>query len=159
MKLRIICTGKLKERFYTEAVDEFKKRLSRFCELELVELPDEKVADDPSPAEIERVKNIECRRMGEKLAQGEYVIALDPQGKELSSEQLAGKLSEIMLGGCSRIAFLIGGSHGLTDEIRKRADMILSFSKLTFPHQIFRIMLLEQIYRAFKILNNEPYHK
>lgn len=159
MKLRVICTGRLKERFCTEAADEFKKRLSRFCELEIVELPDEKVADDPSPAEIERVKNIECRRMAEKLSQGEYVIALDPRGKELSSEQLALKLSEIMLSGGSRIAFLIGGSHGLTDELRKKADLVLSFSKMTFPHQIFRIMLLEQVYRAFKIMNNEPYHK
>ena len=159
MKLRVICTGKLKERFYTEAVDEFKKRLTRFCELEIVELPDEQVADDPSPAEIERVKNIECRRMADKLAQGEFVIALDPRGKELSSEQLALKLSEIMLSGGSRIAFLIGGSHGLTDELRGQADMVLSFSKMTFPHQIFRIMLLEQVYRAFKIINNEPYHK
>ena len=159
MKLRIVCIGKLKERFYTEAAAEFKKRLSRFCELEIVELPDEKVADSPSPAEIERVKNIECRRIAEKLAQGDYVVALDPRGKEMTSEQLADKLSEIMLAGSSRIAFLIGGSHGLTDEIRSRADLVLSFSKMTFSHQIFRIMLLEQVYRAFKILNNEPYHK
>ena len=159
MKLRVICTGKLKERFYTEAVDEFKKRLSRFSDLEILELPDEKVADSPSPAEIERVKNIECRRMQEKLAQGEYVIALDPRGREMTSEQLASKLSEIMLSGSSRVAFLIGGSHGLTDELRKQADLVLSFSKLTFPHQIFRVMLLEQVYRAFKIMNNEPYHK
>ena len=159
MKIRVICIGKLKERFYTDAVAEFKKRLSSFCDTEIVELPDEKVADDPSPAEIERVKNIECRRMADKLAQGEFVIALDPRGKELSSEQLALKLSEIMLSGGSRIAFLIGGSHGLTDELRGKADMVLSFSKMTFPHQIFRIMLLEQVYRAFKIINNEPYHK
>lgn len=159
MKIRLICTGKLKERFYADAAAEFKKRLSRFCELEIIELPDEKVADSPSPAEIERVKNIECRRMAEKLTQGEYVVALDPRGREMPSEQLAETLSSIMLGGSSRIAFLIGGSHGLTDEIRSRADLVLSFSKMTFSHQIFRIMLLEQIYRAFKILNNEPYHK
>ena len=159
MRIRVICTGKLKERFYTEACAEFTKRLSRFCETEIVELPDEKVADDPSPADIERVKGIECRRMAEKLAQGEYVIALDPRGKELSSEELAARLSQIMLGGSSRIAFLIGGSHGLTDELRRRADMVLSFSKMTFSHQIFRVMLLEQVYRAFKIIKNEPYHK
>lgn len=159
MRIRIICTGKLRERFYAEAAEEFKKRLSRFCELEVIELPDEKVADDPSPAEVERVKSIECRRMAEKLTPGDYIVALDPRGKELSSEQLAEKLSEIMLGGSSRIAFLIGGSHGLTDEIKKRADTLLSFSKMTFPHQLFRIMLLEQVYRAFKIINNEPYHK
>ena len=159
MKIRVICIGKLKERFYTDAVAEFKKRLSRFCDTEIVELPDEKVADDPSPAEIERVKGIECRRMAERLAAGEYVVALDPRGKELTSEGLADTLSRIMLDGGSRIAFLIGGSHGLTDELRKRADLVLSFSKLTFSHQVFRVMLMEQIYRAFKIINNEKYHK
>ena len=98
MKIRIVCTGKLKERFYADAAAEFKKRLSRFCELEIVELPDEKVADSPSPAEIERVKNIECRRMAEKLTQGEYVIALDPAGREMASEKLAETLSGLEIG-------------------------------------------------------------
>ena len=159
MKIRLICVGRLKERFYSEAAAEFKKRLSRFCETEILELPDEKVADSPSPAEIERVKGIECRRIAEKLTQGEYVVALDPRGVKLSSEALAEKLSAVMLAGNSRIAFVIGGSHGLNDDIRRAADMTLSFSDMTFSHQIFRIMLLEQVYRAFKIINNEPYHK
>ncbi|MBO4563545.1 MAG: 23S rRNA (pseudouridine(1915)-N(3))-methyltransferase RlmH, partial [Clostridia bacterium] len=150
MKIRLICIGKLKERFYTEAVAEFSKRLSRFCELEILELPDEKVADDPSPAEIERVKRAECRRMEDKLLPGDHVIALDPNGKQLSSEELSSALSDLMVRGKSRIALLIGGSHGLTDDIKKRADAVLSFSRMTFSHQIFRIMLLEQIYRAFK---------
>lgn len=159
MKIRILCVGKLKERFYTEAAAEFSKRLSRYCELEILELPDEKVKDDPSPAEIERVKATECRRIEDKLSVGEYVIALDPRGKQLSSEELSEELSSIMLGGKSRIAFIIGGSHGLTSQIRGRADLVLSFSRMTFSHQIFRIMLLEQVYRAFKILSGEPYHK
>lgn len=159
MRIRVICIGRLKERFYTDAVAEFTKRLSRFCDVEIVDLPDEKVADSPSEAEIERVKGIECQRLEARLAREEYVIALDPRGRELSSEQLADKLSEIMLSGGSRIAFIIGGSHGLTDALRRRADFVLSFSKMTFSHQIFRTMLLEQVYRAFKIINNEPYHK
>ena len=159
MKIRVICVGKLKERFYTDAADEFKKRLSRFCELEICELADEKVAEDPSPAEIARVTGIECRRMLDRIGRGEYVVALDGRGKQLSSEAFAQKLSSVMLGGASRIDLLIGGSHGLTDEVRARADMVLSFSMMTFSHQIFRIMLLEQVYRAFKIINNEPYHK
>lgn len=159
MKLRVICIGRLKERFYEEAAAEFKKRLSKFCETEIVELPDEKVAKDPSNAEIELVKASECARIADKLTQGEYVIALDPRGKMLSSEELAGTISSVLLEGKSRIAFIIGGSHGLTDDIRRRADAVVSFSKMTFSHQIFRIMLLEQIYRAFKINAGEPYHK
>ncbi len=159
MKIRLICVGKLKERFYTEAVSEFAKRLSRFCDLEILELPDEKVADSPSPAEIERVKTAECRRIADKLSPAEYVVALDPRGRQLSSEELSGELSAIMLSGRSRISFIIGGSHGLTQELKAKADLVLSFSRMTFSHQIFRIMLLEQIYRAFKILNGEPYHK
>lgn len=158
MRIRIICVGKLKERFYTDAVAEFKKRLSRFCELEIVELADERVPDQPSEADIERVKETEAKRIEEKLG-GDCVIALDPRGKMLSSEELASTLSSVMLSGKSRISFVIGGSHGLTDSIRRRADLVLSFSKLTFSHQIFRIMLLEQVYRAFKIINGEPYHK
>ncbi|MBR3383523.1 MAG: 23S rRNA (pseudouridine(1915)-N(3))-methyltransferase RlmH [Clostridia bacterium] len=159
MKIRVICVGRLKERFYTDAVAEFSKRLSRFCDIEFVELPDEKVPDDPSPAEIERVKTAECRRIAGKLRPGDPVIALDPSGKQLSSEGLSGLLSGLMLNGKSSIAFVIGGSHGLTDEIRSGADLVLSFSKMTFSHQIFRVMLLEQIYRSFKIMKGEPYHK
>ncbi len=159
MNIRLICIGKLKERFYSEAVKEFSKRLSRFCDLEIVELPDERVADSPSPAEIERVKGIECRRIADKLSQSEFVIALDPGGKQLSSEELSSALQDCMLRGHSRIAMLIGGSHGLTKELKSRADMVLSFSRMTFSHQIFRVMLLEQVYRAFKIMSGEPYHK
>ena len=159
MKIRVICIGKLKERFYTDACAEYIKRLTRYCEPEIVELPDEKVAQDPSNAEIERVKSIECGRLLDKLSPADFVIALDPRGKQLSSEELADSLRNIMINGKSRIAFLIGGSHGLTQEARNSSDMILSFSRMTFSHQIFRVMLLEQVYRAFKIISGEPYHK
>lgn len=159
MKIRIICVGKLKESFYREAVNEFSKRLSRFCELETVELSDEKAPERMSDAELEGVKRAEGRRILEKLGEAETVVALDVLGKQFSSTELADKLGEMMLGGRSRIAFIIGGSNGLSGEVLARADMKLSFSKMTFSHQIFRVMLLEQIYRAFKILNNEPYHK
>lgn len=158
MKIRIICVGKLKERFYSEAAAEFKKRLSRFCELEIVELADERVPESPSEADIRRVKDIEARRIEEKLV-NDTVIALDPRGKQYSSEEFSSVIKDYMVNGKSRISFIIGGSHGLTDEIRKRSDAVVSFSKMTFSHQIFRIMLLEQIYRAFKIMNGEPYHK
>lgn len=159
MKVRIICIGKLKERFYSESAAEFMKRLTRYCDPEILELPDEKVPDHPSEAEIGRVKEIECRRITEKLGESEYVVALDPRGKQLSSEEFASMFSSLMVGGKSRISFIIGGSHGLTDGIRNSADRVISFSKMTFSHQIFRIMLLEQIYRAFKIISGEKYHK
>ena len=155
----MICIGKLKERFYSDACAEFLKRLTRYCEPEIIELPDEKVAQEPSNAEIERVKSIECGRLMDKLSPADCVIALDPRGKQLSSEELAESIQSIMLNGKSRIAFLIGGSHGLTKEARSSADLVLSFSRMTFSHQIFRVMLLEQVYRAFKIISGEPYHK
>lgn len=159
MKIRLICVGKLKERFYADAVAEFNKRLSRYCELEITELPDEKVPQCPSASDIEKVKQTECERIAAKLSSGDHVIALDPRGKQLSSEALSAYMGERMLMGQSRMVFVIGGSHGLTEQLRKNADLVLSFSPMTFSHQIFRIMLLEQIYRAFKILSGEPYHK
>ena len=159
MKLRIVCVGRLKEKFYTDAVNEFKKRLSRFAEVEIVELADEKAPEKLSDAELEQIKLAEGRRILVKLSEGETVIALDIKGTQLSSPELAEKLKNLMLEGKSRIAFIIGGSNGLSSEVLSRADFKLSFSKLTFSHQIFRIMLVEQLYRAFKIINNEPYHK
>lgn len=159
MKLRIICIGKLKEKFYQDAVNEFKKRLSRFCELEIVELADEKAPEKLSDAELEQVKLAEGRRILARLTDGDTVIALDIAGIQLSSTQLAEKLSAYMLEGKSRIALIIGGSNGLSSEVLSRADLRLSFSKMTFSHQIFRVMLLEQLYRAFKINAGEPYHK
>lgn len=159
MKLRVICVGRLKEKFYTDAVNEFKKRLSRFAEVEIVELADEKAPEKLSDAELEQIKLAEGRRILAKLADGETVVALDIKGVQLSSTELADKLKNLMLEGKSRIAFIIGGSNGLSSEVLARTDFKLSFSKMTFSHQIFRIMLMEQLYRAFKIINNEPYHK
>ena len=171
MKIRIICVGRLKEKFYTDAVNEFRKRLGRFAEVEITELADERAPEGLSPAELEQVKAAECSRILEKISREDTVIALDIAGKQLSSPELADKLSYYMLNGRSRLVtgrwaaegrrcvFVIGGSNGLNDSVLHRADFRLSFSKLTFSHQIFRIMLLEQIYRAFKIMNNEPYHK
>ena len=146
MKLRVICVGRLKEKFYTD-------------EVEIVELADEKAPEKLSDAELEQIKLAEGRRILAKLADGETVVALDIRGVQLSSTELAEKLKNLMLEGKSRLAFIIGGSNGLSAEVLSRADFKLSFSKMTFSHQIFRIMLMEQLYRAFKIINNEPYHK
>ena len=159
MKLRIICVGRLKEKFYEDAVNEFKKRLSRYAETEIVELPDEKAPEKLSAAELEQVKLAEGRRILARLTESDTVIALDIAGKQLSSTELAERLSVYMLGGKSRLAFIIGGSNGLSSEVLERAELRLSFSKMTFSHQIFRVMLLEQLYRAFKINAGEPYHK
>ena len=159
MKLRIICVGRLKEKFYEDAVNEFKKRLSRYAETEIVELPDEKAPEKLSAAELEQVKLAEGRRILARLTESDTVIALDIAGKQLSSTELAERLSSYMLGGKSRLAFIIGGSNGLSSEVLERAELRLSFSKMTFSHQIFRVMLLEQLYRAFKINAGEPYHK
>lgn len=159
MKIRLICVGKLKERFYRDAVDEFLKRLSRFVDLSIIEIADEKAPEKLSKAELEQIKCAEGNRILERLGDVDTVIALDVLGNQLSSEGFAKKLSSLMLAGKSRTAFIIGGSNGLSGEVLSRADMRLSFSEMTFSHQIFRVMLLEQIYRAFKIINNEPYHK
>lgn len=159
MKLRIICIGKLKEKFYRDAVDEFMKRLSRYAETEIIELADEKAPEKLSAAELEGVKLAEGRRILAKLTDADTVIALDIAGKQFSSTELAEKLNAYFLGGKSRLAFIIGGSNGLSAEVLERAELRLSFSKMTFSHQIFRVMLLEQLYRAFKINAGEPYHK
>ncbi len=159
LKIRIICIGKLKEKFYSDAVAEFKKRLSRYCTLEILELPDDKSPDKLTQAEIELVKQSECRRIAEKLHDSETVVALDMGGTQLSSTELAEKFNQWMNESRSRIAMIIGGSNGLTRELLMRADFRISFSRMTFSHQLFRVMLLEQIYRAFRINSGEPYHK
>lgn len=159
MKLKIICVGKLKEKFYADAANEFKKRLSKFTEIEIIEIADERTPEKPNFSEIEKAKRSEGARILEKISEGETLIALDIAGKELSSEELAGKIQNYMLSGKTRLVFAIGGSNGLSDEVLNFAVFRLSFSKLTFPRRIFRLMLLEQLYRVFKIINNEPYHK
>ena len=163
MNLDIICIGKLKEKYWTEAAAEYAKRLGRFCKLNVWELPESRLADNASPAQEEAVKAAEGKAILAKIealgGQQTYVFALDPRGKELRSEDFAEKLAQIVLNGKSRVVFVIGGSLGLSDEVRKTADSLLSFSAMTFPHQLFRVMLLEQIYRACKINAGEKYHK
>ncbi len=157
MKIKIVCLGKLKEKYLKDGIGEYAKRIGRFAKLEIIELGDEKIPDSPSPAQCEAVLKSEGEKIKKHL-EG-YVIALCIEGEELSSEKLAEKLAAIQLSGNSTITFLIGGSLGIDKEIKKSADYKLSFSPMTFPHQLMRLILTEQIYRAFKINANENYHK
>ena len=161
--ITVICVGRLKEAFYADAVKEYEKRLSRFGKVNIWELPESRLPENASAAQEEAVKEAEGKSILAKIEglgrQQTYVFALDPRGKTLSSEGFAEKLAWIGLNGKSRVAFVIGGSLGLSDEVRKNADDLLSFSSMTFPHQLFRVMLLEQVYRAFKINAGEKYHK
>jgi 23S rRNA (pseudouridine1915-N3)-methyltransferase len=159
MNISIIGVGKVKENFMVKAIDEYTKRLSRYCKLNIIEVPDEKAPENLSEKEMEQVKNAEGESILKHVKEGMYIIALDIQGKMLSSEELADKMEKLGLQGNSSIAFIIGGSLGLSDEVRKRADFRLSFSPMTFPHQLMRVILLEQVYRGFRIMKNEPYHK
>lgn len=159
MNIKVLCVGRLKEKFYMEACAEFKKRISRYANIEIAEVADEKAPEQLSPALMEQVKNAEGQRLMDRLLPGEYLIAMDIRGKELTSPELSVLMEEVMQSGKSRVAFAIGGSLGLSDAVLQRADKRVSFGKPTFSHQIFRIMLLEQIYRAFKIMRGEPYHK
>ena len=159
MKISILCVGKVKEKFYRDAIEEFTKRLSRYCKLEIVEVADEKTAEEASDTEIRLVKDKEGDRLLKNIKDDGYVICLCIDGKQLDSEELADKIENLGIQGTSHIYFVIGGSLGLSKQVIKRADYKLSFSKMTFPHQLMRVILLEQIYRAYRIMNHEPYHK
>ena len=159
MKIRIICVGKIKEKFYRDAIAEYTKRLSRYCKVEIVECPDEKTPDGASAEEENRIKVREGEKILSRIPEGEYCIALAIDGKAYTSEKLSSHLSSLMMNGKSTITFVIGGSLGLSGQVMRRADETLSFSSFTFPHQLMRVILLEQIYRSFRIMNNEPYHK
>ncbi len=159
MNITIICIGKLKERYWTEAVQEYSKRLSKYCKLTINELKEERAPDNPSTTEEMAVKEAEGRSILRQLKRDDFVIALEIQGKELTSEALSEKIEALGITGRSDIVFVIGGSLGLSEEMLERADFRLSFSKMTFPHQMMRVVLLEQIYRSFKIIRNEIYHK
>ncbi|WP_246944259.1 23S rRNA (pseudouridine(1915)-N(3))-methyltransferase RlmH [Bacillus pinisoli] len=159
MNISIVTIGKLKEKYLKLGIDEYAKRLSTYAKLDILELPDEKAPENLSDAEMEQVKQKEGERILQKLSPDTYVIALAIQGKMKSSEQLAEDLDKLATYGKSKIAFVIGGSLGLSDEVLKRADESLSFSKMTFPHQLMKLILVEQIYRAFRINRGEPYHK
>ena len=159
MNITIVCIGKLKERYWTEAITEYSKRLSKYCTLTINELKEERAPDNPSKADEMAVKEAEGKSILKQIKNDAFAIALEINGKELTSEALADKLQSLGISGKSDIAFIIGGSLGLSDEVLSRADYRLSFSRMTFPHQMMRVILLEQIYRAFKIIKNEPYHK
>ncbi|MBQ7481005.1 MAG: 23S rRNA (pseudouridine(1915)-N(3))-methyltransferase RlmH [Lachnospiraceae bacterium] len=159
MNIDILCVGRLKEKYLKDAVAEYSKRLSRYCTLNIIETPDEKVSEDQGEALDEKARNAEGERLLKHIRDDAYLITLEIEGRSLSSTELASAIYETGLKGISRIQFIIGGSIGLSSEIIKRADMHLSFSRMTFPHQLMRVILLEQIYRSFKINNNEPYHK
>ncbi len=159
MNVNVVCIGKLKEKYWTEAIAEYSKRLGRYCRLNIIELKEERLPENASAADEENVRVAEGRSILKALAADSYVIALDVKGKQLSSEQLADKLDELAVSGRSTVDLIIGGSLGLSAEVRQRADFRLSFSAMTFPHQMMRVILLEQIYRSFKIIRKEPYHK
>lgn len=159
MNITIISVGKLKEKYLKLGIEEFSKRLSKYCKLDMIELDDEKCPENLSDKDMEIVKNKEGQKILSKIKNNSYVIALAIDGKNLSSEELADAISKLTVRGISHITFIIGGSLGLADEVLKRADYKLSFSKMTFPHQLMKLILLEQVYRSFRINNNEPYHK
>lgn len=159
MNIQIICVGKLKEKYWQDACAEYMKRLGRYCNIEIVELKESRLPENASPADEENVKREEGASILKAIKDGTYVITLEILGKMLDSPQLAGKMDELALDGKSNIAFVIGGSLGLSAEVSKRSDYKLSFSKMTFPHQMMRVILLEQIYRSFKINRHETYHK
>ncbi|MDO5417619.1 MAG: 23S rRNA (pseudouridine(1915)-N(3))-methyltransferase RlmH [Lachnospiraceae bacterium] len=159
MKITLVTVGKIKEKYFEDAIAEYGKRLSRYCKLEIIQVVDEKTPDGAGAALEEQIKEKEGQRILAKIRPDAYVIALAIQGQMLDSEQLADKLEKLGVGGVSQIVFVIGGSLGLSAEVLSRADYKLSFSKMTFPHQLMRVVLLEQIYRSYRIISHEPYHK
>ena len=159
MNIKIVCVGKIKEDYLKLGIKEFTKRLTKYCKLEIIEIDDEKTPEKLSDKEMLNVKNKEGLRILNLVKENSYVIALAIEGKHLSSEDLALKLNELSVSGSSNITVIIGGSLGLSDEVLKRADFKLSFSKMTFPHHLMRLILLEQIYRSYRINTGSPYHK
>jgi len=159
MKLSIVAVGKLKEKYLKEGINEYSKRLSRFCELQIIEVDDEQAPENLSASQEKQVKKREAERIVKKVKEDSALIVLDLKGKKLDSEEFAHKLNSFFISGKSHITFVIGGSLGLDEELIQKADFRLCLSDMTFPHQLARLILLEQVFRAFKILNNETYHK
>ncbi len=158
MKIKIISVGKIKETYLVDGINEYLKRLSKYCNIEIVEVKDEQAPESLSEKDKLKIKKVEGQRILDKISD-EYIISLAIEGKQISSELLASKFNEITNYHSSNIVFIIGGSLGLSKDVLGRSNMKLSFSKMTFPHQLMRLILLEQIYRSFRINNNEPYHK
>ena len=159
MKITLITVGKIKEKYFRDAIAEYSKRLSRYCKLEIIEVADEKTPDQASEAVEEEIRKKEGERILKQIWEDMYVITLEIRGKKLTSEELAKKIDTLGVQGKSHIAFVIGGSIGLGKEVQKRSDLALSFSDMTFPHQLMRVILLEQVYRGYRIIHGEPYHK
>ena len=159
MNITLISVGKLKEKYLKDAIEEYSKRLSRYCKLEIIELPDEKTPDNASEKEELQIKEKEGDIILSKVKENAYVIAMDLKGKNIASEEFSELIHNLGVTGNPNITFIIGGSLGLSQKVISRANYKLCFSKMTFPHQLFRVMLLEQVYRAFRIMKNEPYHK
>ena len=159
MKITIVCVGKVKEKYLRDAIAEYEKRLNRYCRLQVIEVADEKTPDGAGAALEEQIREKEGKRILEKIREDMLVCTLEISGKRFSSEKLAAWLEGQTVKGGSHIAFVIGGSLGLHESVTKRSDMALSFSDMTFPHQLMRVILEEQIYRCFRIINGEPYHK
>lgn len=158
LNINIICVGKIKEKYLKDAINEYSKRLSKYCNLKIIEVSDEKLPAKLNVSTINETKEKECSKLIENLKKDSYVVALDLLGKEFSSEQFSEKIENIKVKGFSTISFIIGGTLGLTDSVKNNANELICFSKMTFPHQLIRVFLLEQLFRAFKISNNETYH-
>ena len=159
MKISVIAVGKIKEKYLKDAITEYGKRLSRYCKLEVIEVADEKTPEQASEAVEESIRAKEGERLLKHIRDDMYVITLEIGGKMLTSEEFAEKIETLGVQGKSSIAFVIGGSIGLGKEVLRQSDFALSFSKMTFPHQLMRVVLLEQVYRGYRIMNGEPYHK
>lgn len=159
MKIKLICVGKVKEKFYVDAIKEYSKRLGAYTSLEIIEVPDEKTPDKASEAINLQIKEKEGNAILSKVKQNDFVMLLDVKGKMYSSEELSELIENYMIDGKSEFVFIIGGSLGVSQQVKQRANTLISFSKMTFPHQLMRVIFLEQIYRSFKIMKNEPYHK
>lgn len=159
MKITIITVGKIKEKYLRDAIAEYSKRLSKYCKMEIIEVADEKTPENASESMNETIKSREAERILKYLKDDAYVMTLEIQGKQITSEELAEKIEKLGIQGTSHLIFVIGGSLGLGKEVLERSDYALSFSKMTFPHQLMRVILLEQIYRSYRIIKKEPYHK
>lgn len=157
--INIICVGKIKENYLKDAISEYSKRLTKYCTLNIIELPDEKIPNNPNQKDISIIKDKESKNIISHLKKDSYIICLDLKGKQYTSEEFSKKIENISLNHTSSITFIIGGSLGMSEELLNKSNELICFSKMTFPHQLFRVFLLEQIYRAFKISNNENYHK
>jgi len=159
LHINIICVGKLKEKYLQDALSEYSKRLSKYCNLNIIELPDEKLPNNLNDSLINQIKQKESNNILSHIEKGSYVLALDLKGKQFSSEEFSKKITDISINSFSSITFIIGGTLGLYENVLKNSNELICFSKMTFPHQLIRIFLLEQIFRAFKISNNETYHR